>query len=60
MWEHCEPVFIDIDPDTLTMDINDLKQKYTKEITAILPTHVYGNACEIDALETFAKQIIAN
>lgn len=56
MWEHCTPVFIDINPETLAMDLNDLKQKYTDDISAILPTHVYGNACDIEALNAFAKE----
>ena len=56
IWEHCTPIFIDIDPETLTMDLNDLKQKYTSDVSAILPTHVYGNACDIESLDAFAKE----
>ena len=56
MWEHCEPVFVDINAETLTMDLNDLNKKYTDDISAILPTHVYGNACDIQALDAFAKE----
>ena len=56
IWEHCEPVFIDIHAETLTMDLNDLKKKYTDDMVAILPTHVYGNSCNIEALDAFAKE----
>ncbi len=56
LWENCTPVFADIDPHTLTIDPNAVERAITPRTSAILATHVYGNACDIDALGTLAQK----
>lgn len=54
-WENCQPVFVDIDPEHLTIDENQINSKITKNTTAIMATHVFGNPCHIEAIEHIAK-----
>lgn len=44
------PVFVDIDPNTLCMDPNDLKTKITKKTKAIIPVHFGGLPCEMNKI----------
>lgn len=55
MWEHCTPVFVDIDPETLNIDPEKIEEKITCHTVAIMPVHVFGNACEIDKINEIAK-----
>ncbi len=50
------PVFCDIDPETCTIDPEGLEKVLTKDTSAILPVHVYGNICNIEAIGDFAKK----
>ncbi|WP_298900421.1 DegT/DnrJ/EryC1/StrS aminotransferase family protein [uncultured Psychroserpens sp.] len=56
VWEKCTPVFVDIHPDYLTIDETQIEQAITSRTTAILVTHVYGNPCDIDAIDVIAKK----
>jgi dTDP-4-amino-4,6-dideoxygalactose transaminase len=56
IWEGCKPVFVDIDPEYLTIDDNKIEQAITANTTAILATHVFGNPCNIEAIEAIAKK----
>lgn len=56
VWEECTPVFVDIDKDTLNIDASKIEDAITSKTTAILATHVYGNPCDIDAIEQIAKK----
>jgi len=56
VWEGCKPVFVDIDPDTLNIDPSKIIASITKDTKAILATHVYGNPCDVLAIEEIAKQ----
>ncbi len=56
MWEHCTPVFVDIDPETLNIDPKKIEEKITCHTVAIMPVHVFGNACEIDEIDAIAKK----
>lgn len=51
-----EPVFADIRPDNLTIDPNSIEQLIDSETCAIVPVHVYGNLCDIDAIQALADQ----
>ena len=55
IWEKCTPVFVDIHPEYLTIDEAKIEQAITDKTTAILVTHVYGNPCNVDAIEQLAK-----
>jgi len=56
VWEGCDPVFVDIDADTLNIDPKKIEAAITDKTSAILATHVYGNPCDIDAIDTIAKK----
>lgn len=56
VWEGCTPVFVDIHPDYLTIDETKIEAAITSKTTAILATHVYGNACHIEDIEAIAKK----
>lgn len=49
------PVFCEIDPDTLNMDIKDVKKRITPKTKAIMPVHYCGQACDMDALMEMGK-----
>ena len=56
MWENCQPVFVDIHPDYLTIDETKIEAAITSNTTAILATHVFGNPCHVEAIEAIAKK----
>lgn len=56
VWEGFKPVFVDIDPKTLTMDPSKIEAAITSKTRAILPVHVYGIPCDVDAIEKIAKK----
>jgi dTDP-4-amino-4,6-dideoxygalactose transaminase len=53
-WNHCTPVFCDIDPVTCNINPDKLESLITPRTTAILPVHVYGNPCDVDRLQKIA------
>jgi len=44
------PVFCEIDPDTLNVDVSDIRKRITPRTKAIVPVHYCGQACDMDAL----------
>ena len=50
------PVFVDVEPRTLTMDTTELEAAITPNTKAILPVHLYGHCAEMDAILEFAAQ----
>ena len=56
VWEGCEPVFVDIDKDTFNIDPKLIEQAITGKTTAILATHVFGNPCDIEAIQKIAEK----
>ncbi|MEO7975764.1 DegT/DnrJ/EryC1/StrS family aminotransferase [Flavobacterium sp.] len=56
VWENCTPVFVDIDPEYLTIDETKIEAAITNKTTAILATHVFGNPCNVIAIEAIAKK----
>lgn len=56
VWENCTPVFVDIDPEYLTIDETLIEAAITPKTTAILATHVFGNPCAIEAIESIAHK----
>ncbi len=54
IWEHCTPVFADIDPWTLNLSPDAVRKSITERTGGILATHVYGNPCDVVALERIA------
>ncbi len=56
VWEGCTPVFVDIDPLHFTIDPELIEDSITDKTSAILATHVYGNPCDVDAIDQIAKR----
>lgn len=56
LWEKCTPVFADIEPDTLCIDPNEIEALITDRTSAIMATHVFGNPCDVEALEQIAQK----
>ena len=50
------PVFCDVEPDFFTLDATKLEERITPRTRAILPVHVYGNPCDMDAIEEIASR----
>lgn len=50
------PVFCDVEPDYFTMDPALLEARITQKTRLILPVHVYGNPCDVDAIEEIARR----
>lgn len=49
------PVYVDIDPVTYNIDPRLVERAITPRTKAILPVHLYGQACAMDALEQIAR-----
>lgn len=56
VWENCQPVFVDIDKKSLNIDASKIEAAITTKTSAILATHVYGNPCDVIAIEKIAKK----
>ena len=55
-WNGIKPVFVDIDPRTGNLDPNKIEAAITPKTTAILPVHVYGKPCDVDAIQAIADK----
>lgn len=51
-----KPIFCDVDPETYLIDLADAEQRISPRTRAIAPVHLFGNACDIEAVEKFAKK----
>ncbi|HMS07870.1 MAG TPA: DegT/DnrJ/EryC1/StrS family aminotransferase, partial [Pyrinomonadaceae bacterium] len=56
VWEGCTPVFVDIDPEYWTIDEKLIEAAITERTSAILATHVFGNPCNVEAIEAIANK----
>jgi dTDP-4-amino-4,6-dideoxygalactose transaminase len=56
LWENCTPVFADVRSDDFTIDPHKIEPLINENTEAILATHVYGNLCQIEAIEALAKK----
>jgi dTDP-4-amino-4,6-dideoxygalactose transaminase len=56
VWEGCHPVFVDIHPETLTLDPDLIEYAITPMTTAILATHVYGYPCNVERIQQIADK----
>ena len=55
-WMNIKPVFCDIDYNTMCIDTNKIESLITKETSAIIAVHVYGNLCNVEKIEAIAKK----
>jgi CDP-6-deoxy-D-xylo-4-hexulose-3-dehydrase len=51
-----KPVIVDIDPDTLNIDPNEIERAISPRTRAVLLVHVYGNPCDMDAIRAVCKR----
>ena len=56
IWENCTPVFVDIHPEYLTIDETKIEAAITPKTTGILATHVFGNPCAVEEIESIARK----
>ena len=56
LWERCKPVFVDIEPDNYTLDVNKIEAAITDKTKAIMPVHVFGYACDVDGIQKIADK----
>ena len=50
-----KPVFCDIEDRNYTIDASKIEELITPETSAIVPVHVYGSVCDVEAIERIAK-----
>lgn len=55
VWQNCKPVFVDIEPDSFNIDPSLVEKAITPQTSAILATHIYGNPCDVEAIQKIAK-----
>ncbi|MFC0013758.1 MULTISPECIES: DegT/DnrJ/EryC1/StrS aminotransferase family protein [Allobacillus] len=55
-WNNLQPVFCDIDPITLNIDVNKIESLITEETSAILGVHVFGNPCDVERIQKIADK----
>lgn len=53
-WNNIKPVFSDIEPDYFNLDPKKVEAAITPQTTAIMPVHVYGNPCDVEAFQKIA------
>lgn len=56
VWEGCLPVFVDIDKESLNIDSAKIEAAITDKTSAIVATHVYGNPCDMEAIQQIADK----
>ncbi|HWQ21615.1 MAG TPA: aminotransferase class I/II-fold pyridoxal phosphate-dependent enzyme, partial [Clostridia bacterium] len=56
LWEGLQPVFADIDPETYNIAASSVEERITPRTSAILAVHVYGNPCDVEALQDVATR----
>ncbi len=53
---NARPVFVDVDPKTLCMDVDALEDAVTEETAAIVPVHLYGQPVEMEPIVELAEE----
>lgn len=53
-WNNIKPVFVDIEDIYYNLDPNKIEAAITPKTTAIMPVHVYGNPCNVEAIQKIA------
>jgi len=54
VWEGLTPVFADIDAESFNIDPNEIEKLVTNNTSAIVPVHVFGNACDVEKIGEIA------
>ncbi len=56
LYAGAKPVFVDIEQDYFTLDPSKIEERITEKTKAILPIHLYGQACEMDSIIEIAQK----
>lgn len=56
LWENCEPVFVDIEPQTFCINADLIEASITEKTSAILAAHVYGYPCDVIKIQQIADK----
>jgi dTDP-4-amino-4,6-dideoxygalactose transaminase len=51
-----KPIFVDVEPDTLEMDVSNFEEKISAKTRAIIPVHLYGHPVNMNPLMEIAKE----
>ena len=51
-----KPIFVDIDPDTLTIDTKDIRKKVTEKSKVLLIVHPWGHPCDMKEIKKICKE----
>ncbi len=55
-WNNIKPVFCDIEEGTYNLDVNKIESLITPATTGILAVHIFGNPCNVQALQEIAQR----
>ncbi len=55
-WDGVQPVFVDIDPNTWCLNPDNIEAAITQNTRAIVPVHVFGNACDVETIDAIAQK----
>lgn len=55
-WNKLKPVFVDVLPENGNMDPTKIEAAITDNTVAIMPVHVYGCPCDVEAIDAIAKK----
>lgn len=55
VYNRLEPVFVDVVPETASIDLADCERKYTKDCVAVMPVHLGGHPAVMDQLVPWAR-----
>ena len=53
---NARPVFCEVDPNTLLIDVADVRKRITERTKAIVAVHLWGNVCDMDALMALSEE----
>lgn len=56
LYSQLEPIFVDVDRETLSMDLEDLQRKITPDCVAVMPVHLGGYPVQMDRLLEIARR----
>lgn len=51
-----KPIFVDIDKNSLNIDVSKIEESITPNTSAIVPVHVFGNSCKVEEIDEIAKK----
>jgi len=56
IWNNLTPVFCDIDPNTMNIDVDKIELLITSKTSAILAVHVFGSPCDVEKIQKIADK----